>query len=51
LLRCVAEVMLVKTVLRETFLRIFAPRMVKRCLFSERTWPRRSDVGMGLRCK
>jgi len=26
-------------------------RMAKRCLFSERTWPRRSDVGMGLRCK
>ncbi len=41
----------VKTVLRETFLRIFARRMAKRCLSSERTWPRRSDVGTGLPCR
>src|SRR6266851_3734466 len=38
----------VKTVLRETFLRIFVRRMAKRCLSSGRTWPRRSDVCTGL---
>ena len=41
----------VKTVLRETFLRIFAHRMAKSCLSSGRTWPRRSDAGTGLPCR
>ena len=41
----------VKTVLRETFLRMFARRMAKRCLSSGRTWPRRSDAGTGLPCR
>jgi len=40
-----------KTVLRETFRRIFARRKAKRCLSSGRTWPRRSDVGTGLPCR
>jgi uncharacterized protein YcbX len=35
----------------ETFLRMFARRMAKRCLSSGRTWPRRSDVGTGLPCR
>ena len=35
----------------ETFLRMFARRMAKRCLSWGRTWPRRSDVGSGLPCR
>jgi hypothetical protein len=40
-----------KTVLRETYLRIFARRMANGCLSSGTTWPRRSDVGAGLPCR
>ena len=42
---------IVKTMLKRTFLRIFARRMAKICLSSVRTWPRRSDAGTGLPCR
>jgi hypothetical protein len=39
-----------KTVFKETFVCMFARRMAKKCQCSERTRPRRSDVGTGLSC-
>ena len=41
----------VKTVLRENFLRMFARRLAKSCLYSATTWPPRSDAGTDLPCR